>query len=247
MTPVIAEVDFDENTVIDSNGEKSSISLYLNKVTPRKKDIQQYLQSFSVEMAADTTSENTENSQNCPDMVSLPESNSVSDLLYQNQHVEPDSTSEGKDDQPKEKKIKSTSEIYSGAMASGPAAESTSTDQYLQYIVPSDSQQTATVTESMPLIAPNLEKIVEKPFQCPFPGCSHRVAHKKNLFRHKKQKHGSATANGNRVVHKHVCNICGKKNLNYSNFKRHHETKHDGEPENYELKPFEVVDTLNEE
>lgn len=198
-------------------------------------------------MEADTTSENTENSQNCPGMPLLPESNSVSDLLYQNQHVEPDSTSEGKDDQPTAKKIKPISDIYSGAMASGSAAESTSNDQYLQYLVSSDSQQAAAAAESMPLIASNLEKIVEKPFQCPFPGCSYRVAHKKNLFRHKRQKHGSATANGNRVVYKHVCNICGKKNLNFSNFKRHHDTKHDGEPENYELKPFEVVDTLNEE
>lgn len=216
----------------------------MNKVTPQKKDVQQYFESFSVDIEPDTTSENGENAQNCPEAVHfMSESTTISDLLYQNQSVEPDSTSEDKVDQPKKKKIKPMSGIDSEAMSSGSMFEPSSNDQYLQYLVDSESQQETSTVQS----TSKLEKIFEKPFQCPYPGCSHRVTHKKNLFRHKRQKHGAATANGARVVRRHICKICGKKNLNYSNFKRHHSGKHAGMPENYEEKSLELIDTANEE
>lgn len=195
-------------------------------------------------MEPDSTSENTENSPICPEsMHLLSASNTISDLLYQNQPIEPDSTSEGKDDQTKKKKFKPTPEIGS----SSSTTESLSNDQYLQYLVDSEYQQETPIIASVSLPAPNWEKIFEKPFQCPFPGCSYRVAHKRNIYRHKRQKHGTANANGNRLVSRHVCNICGKRNLNYSNFKRHHDANHADMSESYEEKRLELVDTINEE
>lgn len=92
----------------------------------------------------------------------------------------------------------------------------------------------------------NFEKLPQKPFQCPFPGCSYRVSHKRNLFRHKRQTHGTMTPQGIRFVNRHVCNICGKKNLNYDNFKRHHQLNHDDVPEDFTIKSLEIVQNADE-
>lgn len=91
-----------------------------------------------------------------------------------------------------------------------------------------------------------LEKLAEMPFQCPFPGCSYRVKHKKNLHRHRRQKHGKISSNGIQIIKKHVCNICQSKFLNYDNFRRHHQAKHPKLKENFTEKPFEIVKAIDD-
>lgn len=243
---IIGEVNFDENVVIDSNGEKSSIAMYLNKVTPRKSNetvlhvsAKQHYEEFSRNLTdalePDSTSNNTEK-------ISTHNSFSVSktainELLYGNPPIEPDSTSEGMDELPRKKKmaIEPMPEMDSGSNSLA----------HMQYLVDSESsvmtQQETSAVVSQPIESSGMKKLLDKPFECPIPGCSYRVKHRRNLYRHKRQKHGFVTSEGIRIVKKHVCNICGKLNLNYDNYKRHHYEKHSDMPENFIEKSFEVV------
>lgn len=194
--------------VTDSNGQTTSIEFYLNKVTPEKKNIKTFYESFN--FAADSTSE--ENAEGCDVAMN---NSAISHLLYEpNGEVEPDSTSE----EPPKKKKKSNSKQ--------------SLEEPPKKKKKSNSKQSNS----------ELEKLAIKPFKCPFPECSHRVKHKRNLYRHNKQTHGSLTPQGTHVVMRHVCNICGIKNLNYDNFNRHHQLNHADMPENFTEKQFEIVE-----
>lgn len=212
--------------------------MYLNKVTPQKNNTS----TSALKVHYESFSSNLIDKLHQPDSSTISSSTcnlaTIDALIYISPPtIEPDSTSEGKEEPQPPPQLLPLPLPKKSKRSDG-------SQQYWQYLT--DPTNDDTLDGGPPDVVSGLETLLDKPFKCPFPDCSYRVKHRRNLNRHKKQKHGTITSNGIRIVMKHVCNICGAFNLNYSNFKRHHDAKDPEMLEDFTEKPFEFVAYVDE-
>lgn len=215
---IIREVNFEDDSVVDSRGDMSSISHYLNKVTPLRNESAKFYEQFasSIDFSDDIVDSNL-----CSTSAQL------NQILYTVELAEADSTSEGSEahirnkprtapDAPEsvfEPSVQSLNQtihepnerssnqsiVESNVRSSDQSIDEPNEQSLNQTIAqPNEGSSDKSIDElneqslNQTIAQPNVgsSNRYKKRFECPIVACSDRFAIEKSISRHIKQKHG---------------------------------------------------------